>query len=443
MLHVEVIIVACAYCVCWFVVIGLSYIELRKRSHLEILSWNGKTGRDDFNENNVASDRGTQTQEKPKQFIVGSLHYLSIMIYFGSSMICVGGLMRMIPNFCQQWTLGLLPFAAILTKSFILLFQLQRYYLCFVQDFVHNYKSNAYARYTDSVNFKMNIFPILFYIIGIICIIVTLGVIVIDIIVVAGIEDDLYSWQGIWCTWIPQAATVPIRYTVYAMAGGSFILLDWLILGLFFATLRALWTKLRQFQASIDNININTNKNKNNNNNGRATAIATSAGIERLQWILTRIFVCCLFMEMTYLIAITLNVFCSVGTFGWCLSHVLYAFDCVINVIMTNFILQHNTKEYKRFIACLSKVCCNRQYICGFNIKHETIREYYVKTGISQNVENNNNIQEQTLDTAVVSSIVRQTTNHDITVEKSYFTSRDSKDENVTSSCMVDINSNS
>ena len=39
------------------------------------------------------------------------------------------------------------------------------------------------------------------------------------------------------------------------VAGVSFILLDWCILCLFFATLRALWTKPRQFQRSIDNRN--------------------------------------------------------------------------------------------------------------------------------------------------------------------------------------------
>lgn len=109
---------------------------------------------------------------------------------------------------------------------------------------------------------------------------------------------------------------------------------------------------------------------------------------------------------------------------------------------MTNFILQHNTKNYQRFIARLSKVCCNnRQYICGFNIKHETNNEYYLKKEISQNVENqeneekkkqdrNANETETTLDTAMMSSVVAQSISS-ITVEQSYFTSQISKDEDV------------
>ena len=439
MSHMEVIIVAGGYCVCLLVVIGLSYIELRKRKHLQILSWNGKTNRKDSHAT-IPNGR-TQTQEKTKEFILGSLHYLSMMIYLGSTMICVGGLVRSIPNFCEQWTLGLYLFGVPFTKAFILLFQLQRYYLCFVQDFVNK------STYTDSVKLKRNIFTMLFYIIAIISIILALSVIGFIIIIVVN-EHNLYSWQGIWCTWIAHKPTV--RYKGYVITGGSFIFLDWLILCLFFGTLRALWTKLRQFQSSIDNrhnINndINDNNDNNSNINGKArstTATATTAGIERLQWILTRVFVCSMFMEMSYLIATTLNFFFPVGTFGWSLSHVAYGFDCVMNVIMTNFILQHNTKEYKRFIACLSKVCCNRQYICGFNIKHETMNEHYLKKEISQKVENNNQDKkkqgtnphdyEQTLDTAVLSSVVTETaSDRDITMEKSYFTSQNSKDEDM------------
>ena len=86
--------------------------------------------------------------------------------------------------------------------------------------------------------------------------------------------------------------------------------MDWLILCLFFGTLRALWTKLRQFERAIDKNRDNVN-NSNGNINGRPRSIiniATTAGIERLQWILTRVFVCSLFMEMTYLIATILNL---------------------------------------------------------------------------------------------------------------------------------------
>ena len=100
-----------------------------------------------------------------------------------------------------------------MTKAFILLFQLQRYYLCFVQDFVKK------PTYIDSVKLKMNIFTILFYIITIIGIIMTLVVIGTVIIVLVSKQHDLYSWQGIWCTWIPHEQTA--RYAGYLMLGGS------------------------------------------------------------------------------------------------------------------------------------------------------------------------------------------------------------------------------
>lgn len=209
----SVIITGSAYFICLLVVGGLTYVELRKRKRLRILSWIGKSKTTDSNGTDTATRVQSQTTN---QFIVGSLHYLSTIIYFGSILLCIGGLARMIANLCGQWTIVLYFFGSF-SKAFILLFQLQRYYLCFVQDFVQ--KSTC----VDSVKSKLNIFIVLnlFYIIGLISIIMGFGTFSLNVIfLVVSEKDCLHSWKGIWCTW--SANDTNLRFA-YIYGGWCFI----------------------------------------------------------------------------------------------------------------------------------------------------------------------------------------------------------------------------
>ena len=447
--HASVIVTASGYFFCLCLVIILTFVELRKRKHLKILSWNGKS-------NKTLTNSTTNNADNRGEFIVGSLHYLSIAVYCSGMVLCIGGLLRAVPNECVVWNISVYLFGASITKVLIGLFQLRRYYLCFVQDFVN--------KSIESVKSQMSIYIVLFYIVFTIVIIgsiTTLGVFIFAMITA---ENGLYSWEGIWCTFVTD--NLNSRYaTVFATL--TFLFCDWLILFLFFGTLRALWIKLRQFAISHHHDH-DTPSSPSSQSRSKTTArsrtasSSTSIGIEKLQWILTRILVRSGLMEIGYVVGLTLTSVFPIGTIGWCLSHLTLAFDSVVNVIMINLMLQHNTKDYRQFIAWLSKfcccncccTCCNCQQICGLNA---AIDRKYMEQEIGDNINEKNNYncnkhdkkpqtklegtninahvhgREYTLDTEfeMVQSVNDQKRSSNCTVEKSYFNSQVSKDVNM------------
>ena len=418
----SIAIAVTAYCVALITVVSLIYNELTKRKSLQILTWNGQSTDDKATQNTTASiQQQSPSANRSKEFISGSMHYLSIIIYICGIVACIGGVLRAIPNECQYWSITTHIVGHGVSKMFIYYFQLQRYYLCFVKDFVNTS--------TTSIKSRMNVFVIIFYVIVLIGIITT-AICMLTVIMALFIgtgTKTIYSWKGIWCTITTD--DVITRYWLFINVV-LFVIYDWIILILFIFTLRTLWIKLKL----ISNISLsrsNTDaKSQNSYEIDHDRAIndaeqpsndietATVKGIEKLKWILTRILICSMAMEIPYLFATVLAGVTQVGTLLWSSSYVMYAIDTVVNVIMIDLMLQHNTTNYKRFINGLSRVsaifCCRA---CSCSLDDGMGSQNVSKRRQSKTTAES----DVTMNTAMCTS--------KIAVDRSYFESQPSRDE--------------
>ena len=343
--YISFIITGASYFIGFITTTVLVIVELHKRKSVSVLSWNGKC----VSKLPKSSKSSTNEQSDLDQTIAGSLHYLSIIIYICSILTCVGGLSRLIPNECTTWyQLATYYFALVGGKCAIWVFQLQRYYLCFIQDYKHNVQSPIIS---DS-----KLLVLSFYFIAAMGSIIFLIVcIVIVTLALFDANNFVHLYDGIWCG-ARNSNAGGVRNIVGSI---TYIVYDWLIIILYFGTIRSLWNKIKHFG------------NKGNDDTKEAKMNPTIIAADKLKWILTRILFCSVVMQIPFIIGALLNTVTVVGTIMWSLSHLVIAINVVINVIMINLMLQHNSAQYRTFIkrVCIC-FCINTSQYTPF-IKHK------------------------------------------------------------------------
>ena len=147
--------------------------ELHKRKSMKILTWNGKNVHQDeqYISNNYNGTAHSNHSTPKQEYIIGSLHYLSIGIYLFAFLTMIVGILRFFDYFCLKngfSSILLFWILEMFTKCFIALYQYYRYFLCFMID--NNYTS--WSKISFIIAICLNIFATILA--GLVCILFTM-----------------------------------------------------------------------------------------------------------------------------------------------------------------------------------------------------------------------------------------------------------------------------
>lgn len=310
------VITGCIYVTASLFVIFLIWQEINKRKTLKILSWNGRYSKRDSTNKNV-----NDTSSK-YSYIEGSIHYLSYSVYLWCILYCLFGILRLIPALCDFYVIQIWMICLILIKMFIQLLQLQRFMLCFVSINMNNTKKHC-----KSYNLANIMLIVCFFIV----------ILATAITVFSFLQNiDLFVLDNIWCYWTyKQHSDIFLNryHTIFIVFIG-----DWAILIAYIIQIWQLSKKIKQQLVGINNNNIVNLKRDGN--------------VIKLKNIVTRILVCSIMMEITFIPGVVLSAFVGLGekdSLYLIPIHFFLAIDCICNVIFVSFMLQHNTKDYVKF----------------------------------------------------------------------------------------------
>ena len=127
----------CLYSLSAITIVFLTWKEYQKRvKNVKILSWIGRVMDSNVQ---MTTSHNHPNSKKPrlqssKLQLAGSLHYISMFIYFSSFLSCLSGILFAIEQVCNQFIIATYMLLAAINKASIVIFQWNRYQLCFTQD---------------------------------------------------------------------------------------------------------------------------------------------------------------------------------------------------------------------------------------------------------------------------------------------------------------------
>lgn len=401
----------------------LMYEELKKRKHIKILSWNGRTRNKNKHLNSTTtslepsmqseSKTGNKIHEDP-QFLVGSLHYISIIIYIFSFFLCIVGIQRCFSQICGYFVIASLTICVVITKAFILLFQWHRYVFCFVNN------SKSFQNVNSNSNSSL---------LGRICVcdmrclkkslLCSAGFIFLCAfcfgIYISFVLAPTYILQNdLWCTYQLTSFAVYLPLVTLIVA-------DWTTLFMYLVTILNLKNKISKF---MQNENSTSGNNKNNKNIRRAMA--------KLESILVRILVCSLAMEVPFIISQAANSIATryddkqgIQKNVQTIKHVFLSLDALFNVIFVSLMMEHNRARYQKFMEYLKIFrfyiccCCCCNCFCKKNNRNLKDRK--------ESNANDKNRKISKIESTMIPSNVNSMSDDTLGIERSYFVSEKSK----------------
>lgn len=368
-------------------VLCLFYREFQVRQHVEIQSISCKGHRCCSNKE-LKLNMNSSTYSTAKTYTIeASSHWISYMILVISFGTAVMNGLQCVKYLCRVYIGTIFIMFLTMNKVGVIAFQWNRYYLCFIKDQKH------YQTGPASI-----IMRIAFLIAAILTITSLIGTVILVMYPLIGTD---FVFEDTACL-VTVSSEGPNNLIIY-----FFLLTDWPILLLFIITIANLSHRIKRIS--------------DNEKLGNAVRQAN----KKLMQILSRILICSLIMESTFILVIIVE---GIDTNELSFAATIVPIDAYVNGYFTILMLDHRYNDYRRLIdkmrACL--VCFGRnhdrdKYDTGVCTTSPTV------AGIDQNGQKRNSDITVDIDVEVPDGAIRKASTFG--VEKSYFNSQTSKDE--------------